>query len=988
MTAELPPPSDESADQSSGRAAEEASVDSSGDSKVDSAGASPDRSPEESPAFDASGLHAAAPPRVYSRGWAAVVAVVLLALLPLAWLGLRQIRLKNDVASWLPADDPNKIALDWFHDHFEPHDRMLVSWDTSSLDDDRVDRFADRVVEEVVPRSDPPVVAIESAVSPQRLIERMVDNQIDEATATQRLEGVLIGTGLLKVRLTDEGRRRRDAIAEDLAAQAAETFEFPVRIGVGPGDPAATGYDLELAWPGISPDGVRTDRVRRWLASQGDGRTDARVPLIDEVFFRAGSPVAVSVTVGDESEGQLRATIDSVRNAAEGVGVPPDELRMGGSPVAGAALNDNVLKAAWNRDAPLSLLPWRTPVGFSLLVGVLLAFVMLRSIRLAVLVLAVSIYTTVVTLALVPPTGGSMSMVLVVMPSLLLVLTMSGAIHVANYWRHAAHTFEQTHGERVPKGAAVLQAAKQAAVPCAMASLTTSIGLLSLMTSPLTPVRDFGLYSAIGCVISLGMVLVAFPALLRLWPGQATVSVSGGRDLWAAIGRWINRHGTLVAGVCLAVMLAGIAGLHKFRTETKVIRYFPDHSRIVQDYEFLEENLAGIVPVTVVVGFQGDGWANRDLHDQLDLVRRIETNLAAMPDVSGTLALPDFLPEDDPEMSRFKRTRVKRSIFDGVREAVEDPESNAGAAEFVTRVNRPLRVGNDGRAVRFDPPAAPDDPEDRQPLGQEIYKITAQVSILTDIDYGPFLAEVDQVLSGTIAQWEDEFAADEAEIDDDYADEEPAGERRVEYLVTGTVPLFLRTQEAVLESLIRSFGLAFAVIAVVMIGILRSPVAGLITMIPNLLPVGLVFGLVSWAEIPVDIGTMITASVALGVAVDGTLHLLTWFRERLGRGESAGDAIGAGLSHCGPAMFQTSTVVALGLLCLMFSDLLLISRFGWLMAALITAALVADLIFLPSLLSGKLGRVIERSVHGRTVGDTPNEADEPVKAKPETIEAA
>ncbi|GIS61061.1 MAG: hypothetical protein CM1200mP2_32860 [Planctomycetaceae bacterium] len=96
------------------------------------------------------------------------------------------------------------------------------------------------------------------------------------------------------------------------------------------------------------------------------------------------------------------------------------------------------------------------------------------------------------------------------------------------------------------------------------------------------------------------------------------------------------------------------------------------------------------------------------------------------------------------------------------------------------------------------------------------------------------------------------------------------------------VPVFLRTQQAVLDSLIWSFALAFGVIAVVMMILLRNPVSGILTMLPNLIPVGIVFGLLSWAGQAVDIGTMITASVALGIAVDGTLHLITWFRPGAG----------------------------------------------------------------------------------------------------------
>ncbi len=209
--------------------------------------------------------------------------------------------------------------------------------------------------------------------------------------------------------------------------------------------------------------------------------------------------------------------------------------------------------------------------------------------------------------------------------------------------------------------------------------------------------------------------------------------------------------------------------------------------------------------------------------------------------------------------------------------------------------------------------------------------------MLSDANYGAMRDEVDRVVGETLA-----------------------GTGGAKHLITGTVPLFLRTQEAVLQSLIRSFGLAFLIIAVVMMVLLRSVSGGLITMIPNLLPVVVVFGLVSWARMKVDIGTMITASVALGIAVDGTLHLITWFRDGLQRGLSRTDSISLALSHCGPAMWQTSAIIGLGMLIVSGSDLLLVSRFGWLMAAIVGAALVADIILLPALLAGPLGVLIER----------------------------
>ena len=98
-----------------------------------------------------------------------------------------------------------------------------------------------------------------------------------------------------------------------------------------------------------------------------------------------------------------------------------------------------------------------------------------------------------------------MNMVLIVMPTLLIVLTTSAAIHLANYWKHS--------GDPAP-GGSVFRAAETAWLPCALASGTTAIGLASLLASNLVPVRDFGIYSAIGCIISFVIVLYVLPSLM------------------------------------------------------------------------------------------------------------------------------------------------------------------------------------------------------------------------------------------------------------------------------------------------------------------------------------------------------------------------------------------------------------------------------------------------------------------------------------------
>ena len=97
-------------------------------------------------------------------------------------------------------------------------------------------------------------------------------------------------------------------------------------------------------------------------------------------------------------------------------------------------------------------------------------------------------------------------------------------------------------------------------------------------------------------------------------------------------------------------------------------------------------------------------------------------------------------------------------------------------------------------------------------------------------------------------------------------------------IYTGVIPLIYKAQRQLLQDLVRSFLAAFGVIAVVLILVLRSVSASLLAMIPNLFPAVVVFGGLEWCNTPVQIGSVMTASAALGIAVDDTVHFLTWFQ--------------------------------------------------------------------------------------------------------------
>jgi len=209
-------------------------------------------------------------------------------------------------------------------------------------------------------------------------------------------------------------------------------------------------------------------------------------------------------------------------------------------------------------------------------------------------------------------------------------------------------------------------------------------------------------------------------------------------------------------------------------------------------------------------------------------------------------------------------------------------------------------------------------------------------------------------------------------------DDPSVGEEiEVTAMYTGIIPIVYKAQRSLLQSLIESIALAFVMISGVMMLLLRdwrSPIGpgnllnirgGMAAMLPNIFPIVIVFGFMghmnqwfggsvdSWL---VDIGSMMTASVAMGVAVDDTIHFLNWYRNALNQGYRRKEAIKVAYSRVATAMTQTTLIGGLGLAAFALSTFTPTQRFGVLMLFLLVAALIGDLIFLPALLAGPLGK--------------------------------
>ncbi len=181
--------------------------------------------------------------------------------------------------------------------------------------------------------------------------------------------------------------------------------------------------------------------------------------------------------------------------------------------------------------------------------------------------------------------------------------------------------------------------------------------------------------------------------------------------------------------------------------------------------------------------------------------------------------------------------------------------------------------------------------------------------------------------------------------------------QRVKAIYTGVVPIVYQAQRALLNSLVESTWWSFLTITPIMMLVSRGFLAGCIAMLPNAVPVLLIFGGMGWLGIPLDIGSMMTASIALGVAVDDTIHFLARYRDSL---ELYGDrktAIVATYGSSAIPTLQAALISGLGLSVFAFSTFTPTQRFGWLMLCILLAGVVSELILLPALLASPLGRV-------------------------------
>ncbi|MEZ6044142.1 MAG: MMPL family transporter [Planctomycetaceae bacterium] len=501
-----------------------------------------------------------------------------------------------------------------------------------------------------------------------------------------------------------------------------------------------------------------------------------------------------------------------------------------------------------------------------------------------------------------------MSALSMIMPPLVQVLAVSGGIHLVNYYFDAL----QDPAEQNPSQ----RAFQMGWLPCVLSSGTTAIGLFSLMVSKLTPIQYFGLDAGVGVLITTALLLVFIPGYFYLFPYQKKFHPATNEEVfipqndfwgncWYEMTSLITKLHLPIL-ICTALILFyALQGVGKLKTSVRIETLFNGETAILKDYAWFEKHIGPVVPLEILVDF--DVQSQLDEIERYRLIAQLERLLVDRDDIGTTLSPLKYLPQ--AHQSKLAQAGEYEAQLHQI---LSQSRPNLIQAGYLHRNEE-----------------------------CETFRVTAFVSALDPLDYGELLENLQTQIQRELLT---------------SAYQETHG---VSTRYTGIMPLVHEIQRQLMDDLFSSFISVFIVVSIVMTLVQGGILAGAVSMIPNLFPILLIFGILGWSGISVDAGSMMTASVALGVAVDDTLHYLTFFRRGLENGLSRTEAIHYAFHHCGKAMMQTTLICGLGMLIFSLSDFVPTSRFAWMMLYLLSAALIGDLILLPALLLSPLGRLFE-----------------------------
>ena len=527
------------------------------------------------------------------------------------------------------------------------------------------------------------------------------------------------------------------------------------------------------------------------------------------------------------------------------------------------------------------------------LIIIIFLFVMFRRASAVFYPLIVIILSLLVTVGTMAWSGVAFKLPTQIVPSLLMAVSIGATVHILSIFFDRFNTTGD-------KKEAITYTLRHSGLAIAMTSVTTAIGVGSFAGSEVAPISDLGTFASLGVMVSLVLTLTLLPALLSITKLKQKVKTEAGkldRVMKKLSVIPVNHYKSIIAVSAILVVMA-LTAATKIDLSHDPLKWFQPDSYDRISTEVIDENLNGSVTIELVIDTKTEnGWNDPARLNKLNkLSADMEQYVDSHTHIGKVISLATIVKE------------TNRALHENKEEHYTIPDN----ADLVSQ--ELLLFENSGS----------DDLEDV--VDSQFSKARISVKL----------------------PWTDAVKAVEVL---GYVKEEAAKTFPNDIVIaTGMIPLLINTFAHAVSSSVTSYFIAAIAITFMMMLILGSVRIGLLSMIPNLTPIILGLLLMYVAKIPLDMFTLLIGSIAIGLAVDDTIHFMHNFRRYyLESGDSA-KAIEQTFFTTGKAMVITTIVLSLGFYAYMFANMISVQNFGLLTGSVIVLALLADLLLAPALM--------------------------------------
>ncbi|HXJ32856.1 MAG TPA: MMPL family transporter [Candidatus Eisenbacteria bacterium] len=545
-----------------------------------------------------------------------------------------------------------------------------------------------------------------------------------------------------------------------------------------------------------------------------------------------------------------------------------------------------------------------TPIAVALIIVVL--WISFRTKR-GVILPFLSVVTPLIwTIGIMVLTGHAINLGTFVLPPLLLVVGCSYAIHVM------ARYYEQTE-TRTDRTEVVVRAFERVWVPLLISAFTTAVGFGSLMVNRIPAIFQLGEFAVVGVLCLTASTLVALPATLALLPVErvARRAAAGTPLLNRVLQRlaWAASHARVPIMLgALAIGVVSLFGLRRIQVDADFLYYFTPRAPVRVDFETINKSIVGSNLFSIVIEGEKETLKR---YEVLKLVKDLQGFVESLPGVTSTLSIIDYL------------------------ELLESGLNKPTGGD--------LEIDEQGNLV----PAAPPRTfwEDPSKLANVLKMVatkseTFKGAVTPDFSAANFVVRTR--LSGSRAI-EETLQRIRTYIATHFPKDLPVH-------LTGNLVLQTGTTSDIVAGQIESLSIALGVIFIVMSAMFLSLRIGFLAIIPNVLPIVIFFGVMGWLGILLNLGTSLIAAIALGIAVDSTVHYMARLNLEVKGETDQTAAITRAVKTVGVPIFYTTVALFFGFLTFAFSSFVPIQNFGVLSAVTMATALVANLLLLPAVL--------------------------------------